>query len=82
MEKMIQEKKDDLYVLMLDIDNFKNINDTYGHIAGDTVLKEISQLILNIADNRIVSRYGGDEIVIASLFQTKQKAEKFAEKLR
>jgi len=52
-------------VLFLDIDNFKAVNDNHGHLAGDFVLKEISQAILDeIRSQDITSRYGGEEIVI------------------
>lgn len=53
-------------IAILDIDNFKQFNDTYGHLHGDKVLKEISQFInKNIRkDNDIIARYGGEEFVI------------------
>ena len=50
---------------MLDIDHFKNFNDTYGHVNGDLCLKEISQLISNTVDpSSIICRYGGEEFMI------------------
>ncbi len=50
---------------MLDIDNFKQFNDTYGHAAGDTILKEMGKLILgHVRRDDIPSRYGSDEFVI------------------
>jgi diguanylate cyclase (GGDEF)-like protein len=50
---------------MIDIDDFKRINDTFGHIMGDQVLKEISQFLMqNIRNIDIISRYGGDEATI------------------
>ena len=52
-------------VLMLDIDFFKKYNDTYGHVNGDYVLKEISQVITSSIDtSNIVCRYGGEEFMI------------------
>lgn len=51
--------------LMLDLDNFKRINDTYGHICGDAVLKETSQLLRAFFKNgEVVGRLGGDEFVV------------------
>jgi len=55
----------ELSVLFLDIDNFKAVNDNHGHLAGDFVLKEISQAIVGeIRSEDIASRYGGEEIII------------------
>ena len=52
-------------VLFLDLDNFKEINDTYGHQAGDEVLKAVARLLLDsIREIDIVARFGGDEFVI------------------
>ncbi|MFT7860178.1 MAG: EAL domain-containing protein [Sulfurimonas sp.] len=52
-------------LIFLDLDDFKNINDTYGHEFGDKVLKEISGVISSsLRENDIVSRFGGDEFVI------------------
>lgn len=54
-----------LTVAMVDIDNFKSINDTYGHLYGDYVLKRIVRTIKsNLRQNDIVGRYGGDEFLI------------------
>ncbi len=49
----------------MDIDNFKQFNDTYGHAAGDTILKEMGKLIVgHVRRDDIPSRYGSDEFVI------------------
>ena len=54
-----------LGLLMLDIDFFKKINDTYGHIVGDIVLKEVAKRIENNLRNEdILCRYGGDEFAV------------------
>lgn len=51
--------------LIIDVDNFKHINDTYGHAAGDSVLKEFGKLLQNyFRENDIVGRIGGDEFVV------------------
>ncbi len=49
---------------ILDIDNFKNINDNYGHLVGDTVLKKVANdLLEKVKDFGVVGRYGGDEFI-------------------
>lgn len=57
--------KEDFSLSMLDIDNFKKVNDHYGHLTGDEVLEEIAVLIRrNIRETDIVGRYGGEEFII------------------
>jgi len=52
-------------ILIFDIDHFKTVNDNYGHIAGDEVLKELARITTNVCrSSDIIARYGGDEIVI------------------
>ena len=55
-----------LSVALLDIDKFKNVNDTYGHTFGDTVIRSVARLAYAVAKkyNGIVGRYGGEEFVI------------------
>ena len=54
-----------LSLLMLDVDHFKKVNDTYGHQIGDIVLKKLAQIIVDMArETDFVARYGGEEIVI------------------
>lgn len=55
----------DLYVLMIDLDDFKNINDTYGHVAGDKILIFLSNMLKkSIRDGDRLFRYGGEEFII------------------
>lgn len=55
----------ELSLMMIDIDHFKKINDTYGHQFGDYVLETISEILLsNIKDNGFVGRFGGEEFII------------------
>ena len=57
--------KNYLCLLMLDIDYFKKINDTYGHLIGDEILKGIAEALRNnVRDTDIVGRYGGEEFLI------------------
>ncbi|MFQ5574362.1 MAG: GGDEF domain-containing protein, partial [Terriglobia bacterium] len=57
--------KKDLSVVMLDLDGFKNYNDTFGHPAGDVVLKKMAAILLKcVREADIAARYGGDEFVL------------------
>lgn len=60
-----EQKNQNRYVLFLDLDHFKSINDTFGHKIGDFILKETSKRLKNLLKNRgTIYRYGGDEIII------------------
>jgi len=57
--------KSDLAMLVIDIDHFKRVNDTYGHAAGDEVIKAVAQLIqLSLRNTDHIFRYGGEEFVV------------------
>lgn len=56
-------EKGNYYIALSDIDDFKKINDTYGHNAGDYVLKHISDMAKPILENEIVARWGGEEYI-------------------
>jgi len=56
----------DLALMMLDLDYFKDVNDTYGHQAGDAVLREFADLLAGqVRDTDILARYGGEEFILA-----------------
>jgi diguanylate cyclase (GGDEF)-like protein len=60
-----QRYTNNLSILMLDVDHFKAVNDCYGHLAGDHILKEISDLLKNeIRNSDYIVRYGGEEFII------------------
>lgn len=72
-----------LYVMMLDIDHFKRINDSHGHGFGDRVLLECAQTIRdNLRDYDVVVRYGGEEFVIIAFLNNDSIALEFAERIR
>lgn len=72
-----------LCAIMLDVDFFKQVNDTYGHAAGDLVLKTISRVIKEqLRDYDIAGRYGGEEFVILLPFTKLEEAKMVAERLR
>ena len=70
-------------VVLIDLDNFKTINDTDGHRAGDTVLQEVAGLLLaHSRSYTLVCRYGGDEFAVILLDTPKVGAVAYAERLR
>jgi len=72
-----------LAVLMLDVDNFKSVNDLYGHFAGDMVLKEVAAVLRESTRSEdLVARYGGEEFVIALPVAAPAPAAARAERIR
>lgn len=72
-----------LSLLLIDVDHFKKVNDTYGHTLGDEVLKNLSKVILDmVRDSDVVARYGGEEIIIIAPNTDKPEAILLAERLR
>ncbi|OMH40303.1 GGDEF domain-containing protein [Desulfurobacterium indicum] len=72
-----------LVVGMMDIDDFKKINDTYGHLAGDYVLRTLSSIVKkHVRDIDLVVRYGGEEILVVLFNTDKISGEKVFERIR
>jgi diguanylate cyclase (GGDEF)-like protein len=68
---------------LMDIDYFKNLNDTYGHLCGDYVLKTVAQLLKsNVRATDLVARYGGDELAVMLIETNTKSALEVAEKLK
>jgi diguanylate cyclase (GGDEF)-like protein len=82
--KIIDDLKDkNICLIVLDIDDFKRINDTYGHLKGDEVLQKLSINIQNnLRKGDLFVRWGGEEFVILLKDSTLDNAQKTAEKLR
>jgi len=72
-----------LSIVMADLDRFKKVNDTYGHDAGDRVLKAIGKFLQqNIRDVDVIARYGGEEFVLMIPEAAKDAAHSLSERLR
>ncbi len=93
LNRVVEEakiQKEPLALILIDIDNFKPINDTYGHQAGDMVLKKIAQIIATCFRSKrswelvdFIARYGGEEfIVLVRKASLKDAAFKAAERIR
>lgn len=78
----IQKQDKPVSVIMLDIDYFKKVNDVHGHLTGDRILIELTQLIQReLSFESYIGRWGGEEFIILS-YQSKQQTMELAEKLR
>ncbi len=78
--KNCREEDRDLILLFIDLDNFKRINDTYGHLAGSQALREVGILLKNLVKNDriLLARYGGDEFVLAIPDSTMREGQEMA----
>ncbi|MFC2140550.1 diguanylate cyclase, partial [Candidatus Auribacterota bacterium] len=78
-----QKRGHNVSVLMFDIDHFKMINDTYGHQAGDAILKNLAKFLgENVRGQDVCARYGGEEFIVMLPHTNVRGAEKVAEVLR
>ncbi|MBC1643601.1 GGDEF domain-containing protein [Listeria welshimeri] len=77
-------KKSNLSIIIIDIDYFKRVNDTYGHLVGNSVLSTFSQMLLKISfpPNTVISRIGGEEFAIILPNINVSETEHLAEKIR
>ncbi len=70
-------------VLLIDVDFFKHVNDRYGHLIGDRVLKHIAQVLVGcVRTSDVVSRYGGEEFVVLATNCDLQRGQELAERIR
>jgi len=82
MDSAVEHRKP-LALLMLDIDHFKAVNDTHGHIVGDRVLKAVAEALTNsLRSVDMVARIGGEEFVVVMPDTSEEFAEAVAERLR
>ena len=81
--KISRQHKTALSLLVLDMDNFKSVNDEYGHAAGDSMLKTLSlNIIASVRPSDIACRYGGEEFAIILRETSLKEAIRIAERLR
>jgi len=79
----VHRRKAALSIMMLDLDYFKMVNDTYGHDAGDAVLKALSKVLRQaVRASDLVIRYGGEEFMILLQDTTSENADIVAENIR
>ena len=79
----IQRNGHEAVIIILDIDNFKQINDTYCHPVGDSILRQVAELLKNnIRETDTVSRFGGEEFIILMPRTSLEGGYTFAERLR
>jgi diguanylate cyclase (GGDEF)-like protein len=70
-------------IFILDIDEFKHVNDSFGHHAGDTLIREVARILKeNVAPTALVSRWGGDEFLAACPDCSFDSVRKLAERFR
>ncbi|RYY03630.1 MAG: diguanylate cyclase [Gammaproteobacteria bacterium] len=81
--KLTQPLEQDLMFMLLDIDLFKSVNDTYGHAAGDKLLEQLSQLLKTILrESDYLVRWGGEEFLIVVRYCTREEVPELAERIR
>ena len=81
--KKNKRKEQDIGIVMIDIDNFKKINDNYGHDVGDDAIIEVKNILTkNLRDSDLIARFGGEEFCILLEEITKEDLETLFEKIR
>lgn len=82
MVKQAIEKKENLFVLFLDLDGLKMVNDVYGHDEGDSFIKEMSAILRRVHGNgELLMRYGGDEFVVMSSDYSHAEAKAYVKRV-
>ncbi len=76
----VAEKKS-FGVLMLDVDRFKEFNDTYGHVEGDKCLRQVADIFKNVMKGQFCARYGGDEFICVCLGQSQEEMLELCEEI-
>ncbi len=80
---LIKKTDEKISLMMIDVDHFKTINDTWGHQYGDDILKKIADTIKNsLPNNDVIGRYGGEEFIVLTKFFSEKSTFDLAERLR
>jgi len=80
---LTQPNEQDLMFMLLDLDLFKSVNDTYGHSAGDKLLEQLSQLLkATLRESDYLVRWGGEEFLIVVRFCNREEVPELAERIR
>ena len=83
VERIKREKGENLFIIFLDLDNFKQVNDLYGHKKGDEVLKKVAKLLKShFRKYDIVARFGGDEFMVIVRNSSRENVEETLKKLQ
>lgn len=79
----VRRYRHSICMLMMDVDNFKTINDTFGHVTGDRVLRSIADILrVSVRESDILARFGGDEFVILMPFANESDGFKLAKRIQ
>jgi len=83
LQNLINQNRAEVGVILLDIDNFKRLNDNFGHLIGDRVLQEITQTCeAHLRKHDILIRWGGEEFLVVVTEEDQTELKELAERLR
>lgn len=83
MFKYLEEYNDRISLIIMDLNRFKQYNDTYGHLEGDAVLRDLGEIIQKcVGENDVAARYGGDEFAVILPGKGEEEAAELAERIR
>ena len=81
--KRAERQRYPIGLMIIDVDNFKKINDHFGHLTGDLILKELAQLVKNnVREIDLSARYGGDEFVVVLPYTDQAEVRQIVERLQ